>query len=453
MSGRKPTPNELEEMVRWSMANPQGSRYDHAGRPALQDHFGIGSGVAHEVAKEAARRMAARREEALSGQSGEPPAEGFRFETRGDEATLTTVSHRIRTLDDALAHAEVDRERWEVKRFVVNSWEMGYKSADEGALALPLWQVKAWLGRRESTGLEQALEALIERMPAAPPADYRPVPPAANRMCEVALYDLHFGMLAWSPETGEDYDVSIARRITADAANQIAERTRDLGVESFLLPIGNDLFHVNDPSGQTPASKNRLDVDSRLGKITEEAALAMQGVVSMLAEIAPVKLLWVPGNHDPQTSYYLLREMAAWWRDTDRIQVDTDLRKRKYVPFGRNLIGFMHGCDLPKSRRKELKGLMADEAADLWRSGQYREIHTGHRHKKSMLSFVSADTYGSTVVRTIPSLVATDAWHFAQGFVQTTKTAQIFIWDAEYGLVSVEDIHVDPALYADQPAA
>ena len=58
---------------------------------------------------------------------------------RRDTGTVVTKSLDIRTLDQALAAAEVDRAVWDVDRYVVNSWEVTlgaagtYNSEKEGA--------------------------------------------------------------------------------------------------------------------------------------------------------------------------------------------------------------------------------------------------------------------------------------------------------------------------------
>jgi len=436
------SPTAFEEMVLWSIANPADSRYNHAGVPALQMHFRIGSHRAKMVAREAARRQVTR--EANS----EPDAdESVAYEESEHAAKLVTVSREIRTVDDALAYAEIDLEKWVVERSKINYWESASLDADKQPQVTPLWQVVVWLKPKVASALEVALEALVERMPAERRLKAKAADRTGERMVEVALYDLHFGMLAWAPETGEDYDVSIARRVTADAIAQIADRTKGLGVTEFLFPIGNDLFHINDPTGLTPASRNQLDVDTRLPKIIEEVGMAMRDAVGMLSDIAPVKLIWVPGNHDPQTSYWLLRELAAWYRDDERVIVDTSPKPRKVVQYGINLIWLLHGADLAAKNEKALAGLFASEAADVWAPNQYREIHRGHTHKKDELWFAGVETYGGVVVRTIPSLVGTDAWHFRKGYVKTTKTAQFFVWNRDYGLESVQDIHVDISHY------
>lgn len=439
----------FEGMVAWALANPSPTgRVNWATGEHIREHFRVARETAVKVAREARAQHEANLAESQPADAD--AREGMRWEDKGPTATLCVTSPRIKTLPDALAHGEVDTEIWEVDHYEINSWEMGYRTDEGTGARLPLWQVKVWLKRRVVSSLHKALEALIERMPAERPPRHTASDRQGERMVEVALYDLHFGLLAWAPETDENYDVHIARRIMGDAMAQIIARTRKLNVERYLLPIGNDLFHVNDPTGLTPLHRNRLDVDSRLPKIIEEAGMALRDAVNALRKIAPVKLIWVPGNHDPQTSYWMLRELAAFYRSDPRVEVDTSPKPRKVEHYGVNLLWFLHGCDLAAKNEKALPGLFASEAAALWAPGQYREIHRGHTHKKQELWFTGVETYGGVVVRTIPSLVATDAWHFQKGFVETSKTAQFFVWNKVYGLESVHDVHVDKGLYATQ---
>jgi hypothetical protein len=44
----------------------------------------------------------------------------------GDKRTITLPRTRVQTVDELLAHCKVDVNIWEVERFVVNKWEMGY---------------------------------------------------------------------------------------------------------------------------------------------------------------------------------------------------------------------------------------------------------------------------------------------------------------------------------------
>lgn len=432
-----------DEIVQWAIENPV-DPHPVAGVSRILRNFVCGFSRAQSL-RDRAREIAENSE-------GQGNADGrtrhSQVDLKDDTGKVVTRAEDITTVADALEYAEVDTSVWGVERSVVNKWDMGYKNDANEADTKALWQVKVWLRRKSA--LDLGIQRIIEHMPDYDRPRCEAPDRSGRRMLEVAFYDHHFSMLAWRPETGQNYDLQIARRVWNDAVAQTVRRNENLEIAQVLLPVGNDFVHINDPSGETPRSGNRLDVDSRLAKIIEQCEMALVDAVEALKDLAPVKVVWIPGNHDPQTSYYLLRILSSHYRSDARVEVDTSPKPRKYVCWGKNLIGLFHGCDLAKSKMKQLPGMMADEAADLWAPDQYREVHHGHRHKKGEMSFSSASQHGSVMVRCIPSLAATDYWHFKKGYVGGSKTAQYFLYNAEYGLEGVHDVHVDLDLYQDE---
>src|SRR5688500_955611 len=68
----------------------------------------------------------------------------------GDTCEIGKLStERIKTLADLIRVCEIDQSEWEVERWICNKWEMGAKDAAEKPVALPLFQVKAWLVRKK----------------------------------------------------------------------------------------------------------------------------------------------------------------------------------------------------------------------------------------------------------------------------------------------------------------
>ena len=103
------------------------------------------------------------------------------------------------------------------------------------------------------------------------------------------------------------------------------------------------------------------------------------------AEIAPVEVFYVPGNHDKVSSLHAVRYLFAWYKDSDRVKIDPDPRARKYIEYGNNLIGFSHGAD-EKSR---IYGSMQVEAPEAWGRTKYREFLCGHLHHEHCLLYTS----------------------------------------------------------------
>lgn len=379
----------------------------------------------------------------------QPPKRGNTFEATGDKAYAEVVAEDVRTLDDLLAYMRVDLAIWEVERWTANKWEVGAKPGDGNTLKVnrpktgfsvqPLFQVKAWLVKRKPTIRDAAFERLLEQMRSARKKAGAPrrmpaikAPRKSDCTVECSLYDAHFGLLAWGAETGESYDLKIATARYAGAVADLAQKIAPFKPGKILLPLGNDFFHINNPEGYTPASHHHLDVDGRLGKVFAAGVDAVLNATKILTEIAPVEFIWVPGNHDPETSFFLCKVIEAYFHQSPRVSVDIGPSPRKYRHFGCNLIGFTHGNE---ERHADLPTIMAGEMKSAWAQSTCYEWHTGHFHKRKETRYLAADTFGAVVVRTIPSIAGTDAWHFRKGYVKGNRVAEAFVFSHTDGLV------------------
>lgn len=371
-----------------------------------------------------------------------PPAgseESIEQDFSDDTGHLFSRSTRIRTVEELLDRAKVDREVWEVDRFVVNQYEMGAKlgkKGDETLARLPLYQVKAWLRRKRGVGSEEVRAALLadlrEHAPVYPP--FRPValPADADRhLLELCIFDPHFGKLAWREETGEDYDLKIASRRFRWAVETLLHRARGYEVERIVFPVGNDAIHA-DNLANTTTRGTRQDVDSRWFKMFRTARLVYQQAIDRCAEIAPVDVVVVPGNHDQQSALALGEVLDAQYHRTDRVTVLGGPRLRKYYEYGSNMILYTHGSE---EKPASLPILMATEEPEMWARTRFREAHTGHQHRRKETQFVGVDEQNGVRVRVLGSLAGTDAWHFGQGYTQGWKAAEGFVWSHAEGLV------------------
>ncbi len=375
----------------------------------------------------------------------QPPRRGNTFEAKGDKAYAEVVAEEVRTLDDLLAYMQVDLKVWEVEKHTINKWEVGAKPGENNSLKVnrpktgfsvqPLFQIKAWLVKRKPTVRDVAFENLLEgfRRHGLPRLRLPPRRPRRDQVTvEASLYDAHFGLLSWGKETGERFDLNIATTRYLAALQDLAEKFAIYRPSRILLPVGNDFFHINNPEGYTPASHHHLDVDGRLCKVFEAGTETVIQGVKLLAELAPVEVIWIPGNHDPETSFYLCSVIAAYFHRTPGITVDTAPAPRKYRHFGCNLIGYTHGNE---ERHADLPTIMANEMKEAWTRSTTYEWHTGHFHKEKETRFMAADTYGAVVVRTLPSIAGTDAWHFKKGYVQGHRIAEGFVFSHTAGLI------------------
>lgn len=362
----------------------------------------------------------------------------------GDSGYITTKSLSIQTVEDALEAADVDRKEWEVDRYVINSWEVtmsAEKANSDKPQTFTNWQVKVWLKRR-IFDKEGFFSELIDEMKQHAP-NYRLMRGAQcsmsigikpQRMQEIDIMDLHYGKNAWGEETGEDYDKDICKARLHYVLEDLIEKGSVYKPEMFLLPIGNDLMHVDTLTGTTTKG-TRQDVDDRISKLFKEAGRMCVDVIDRLMTIAPVHVLIIPGNHDFQSIWHLGAFLNAWYRNCDVVVIDDSPTARKYIHYGANLIGFSHGCDDdPKSDKLPL--IMAQEEPKAWADTVHREWHTGHVHKRKQTSYTAGDTFNGVHVRVISSLSGTDFWHYQKGFVKGEKIAESFIWDFDHGCIA-----------------
>lgn len=354
-------------------------------------------------------------------------AGGERFDVTGSDNSkeIVSVSKSIRTLDEALAEGKVDLKTWEVERYIINKWEVFAK--DYGHQ--PLWQVKVWLKRRLKKRVTDAFEIVMKEMDKHSPkyAPKKILHPTDPHLLELSIFDLHLGKLAWSSETGVDYDVKIAREIYHDAIEDLASKAKGFPIDRILMPIGQDFFHLDNVENKT-VNGTPLDVDSRYPKIFGIGVLACVQAIDYMLGIAPVDVIWVPGNHDRTTSYHLVRELEAWYRNCKNVNVDCSPKIRKYYSYGKTLIGFTHGNE---ENGNTLPSIMASECPRGWCSSVTREWHIGHKHKNNVKEF---EVDGVPVgVRVLPSLSGTDSWHYRKGFANQLRAASAFVYSKNRG--------------------
>ena len=254
---------------------------------------------------------------------------------------------------------------------------------------------------------------------------------SGNMMFELPIMDLHLGKLAWGEETGEDYDLKIAEDLYRNTVEELLGKLKqcNLPIEKCVLPIGQDFFHVDNKNSTTTAG-TYVDSDSRWQKMYAKGVELLVWAIELLREIAPVEVMYVPGNHDQAMSYYATYTLFAQYRNTDSVTVDLSPTQRKYIRYGVNLIGYSHGKE-----GKRIEHLMQQERSEDWGETLYREWHLGDLHHEE------AKEVGGVKIRRISSVTATDAWHAEKGY-QSIRMAQAFVWDREKGRQFVIDSNV-----------
>ena len=344
---------------------------------------------------------------------------------------VDTLSHSISTVPEAIAQANVDLSVWEVVRSRIKAYQTGNREGSRQLIA-----IHVEFRRKVPVEISDAIPYIVKGMHLAKaPTITKRRPGRHDILAEFSPYDHHFGKLAWARETGEDYDLKIAvdrfKRATEDAVAKVAK----WDVESWLFPVGSDLLHFDTPRGETTAG-TPMDTDGRWPKVYSAAIGALRWSVDLMRQVAPVHTVWVPGNHDLVSSWFMVQVLKALYGDATDFTVDDGPSPRKYIEHGCTLLGLTHGGK-EDPKHTDLPTLMASEAAEAWARTRHHEWHIGDQHRKRALQWWSTETYTGCIVRTLPSLGGTDSWHHGKGFISTgaDRCAEMYLWSRNDGYI------------------
>lgn len=353
------------------------------------------------------------------------------FEDDGNKWQKSFVVEKaIKTVDEAIAEAGVDKTEWTVKRCEIVHWTTAMKlEGDHGDEPVLVQNSGIRLSLERNvyrylfTSLRSLIDELKEYAPQYPSRPLRIPLSGEPTLAVLGLVDVHFGKLAWPDECEDIYDTAIASAVWRNAVEDMLRTCQHRRITRFVLPIGNDQFQSDNKSGTTTRGTH-VDCDGRYGKVWGVVKRETIDAVEALQWIAPVTVELVPGNHDNHLSKHLADIIGERFRKCDRVTVDSGDTSRKYLEWGTNLVGFDHGDKVP---RKRLIPLMQIERPLQWGRTRCHEWIRGHFH--SDFSY----TEGGVTVRHLPSLSGTDAYHYENGFVGAPKGAQVVYYGYESG--------------------
>jgi len=266
--------------------------------------------------------------------------------------------------------------------------------------------------------------------------------------------DVHIGKLSVEAETGYHYDCDVAEHRLVEGCRLLMERGKRNGVTHVLLVIGNDIAHIDTPR-RTTTSGTPQDTHGSIFSIYRAAKRGYVRVVDTGLKMGlSVQVVFNPSNHDWVLGYSIAETVAAWFRGHPNV-IASDYgiseRHRKYVRFGRNLIGLSHGdgakeADLPQIMLQEARGHIAD--------CPHRYFYLHHFHHKIskhigvrpmarekdhiamtvMRSGAGAMEGDNLAVEYVRSPSPPDSWHDRNGYLNR-QAVEAFIHDAQDGQI------------------
>lgn len=237
--------------------------------------------------------------------------------------------------------------------------------------------------------------------------------------------ELHYGKAGWISETGESYNREIAEKRLVDARQNMLEEVADRGrPEKFIWAIGNDFLHIDNELGTTTKGTPQ-DCDGTAARILREGfELLIRDADSLLA-VAPIEVVYVPGNHDHLLTTAMLTMLESWYAKNGLVTVNFTARSRSYVKYGQSILGFTHGDGALKA--KDYISTMAKEAAEFWSTTKHRAFFTGHLHTEVVRELTGGTAYQ------MKSLSGQDRYHERNGYLSEAGMCS-YIVDSDKGV-------------------
>ena len=222
--------------------------------------------------------------------------------------------------------------------------------------------------------LREFVTELCRDLEPLPKTDAAPFRTDADLLAVYVLGDPHFGAMAWAQETGENFDLSVAERITTGAIDRLIASAPPAKT-GLLLNLG-DMFHA-DNQKNTSASGHQLDVDGRWKKVQQVGLRAMIYCIRRLLEKHERVVVRInSGNHDGHSSYALALMLDCFFHMEPRAEIDLSPAPYWYLQHGNVLIGSTHG---DTAKGADLVSIMAADKAQAWGETEHRFLVRGPR--------------------------------------------------------------------------
>lgn len=263
--------------------------------------------------------------------------------------------------------------------------------------------VQAWIKQRvDDFDPEDFIKGALEKIE---PYEYIPQNDSfANRMLEIPLFDMHWGIMFF-----EDYETTL---------NDILEIITSRHWDRIVIPFGQDFFHNDSIVNPVTTKGTVIDKVDMLRAVKEGKQFITTIIDTALNNSNETRVIYSPGNHDRSISWMFMQVLLERYGPN---VVDDAMEYRKVIAYGKNSIMVTHG-DSKQATAKNLAHIFPISYPEEFAQAVTREVHAGHLHHES-----ESDIYG-VMVRRLSSGVAVDDWSNRQDFVGSHQRFMIFEW-------------------------
>jgi hypothetical protein len=252
--------------------------------------------------------------------------------------------------------------------------------------------------------------------------------PDASEILHIDLADIHFGLLAYAPEVGENYDLNIARWYTLMCTDHIVNMYKGRKFKQITLASLGDILHV-DNAELTTTHGTRQDTDGRVSKMIDTALETMVNVIKKLEELnAPVHYVYLPGNHDTIIGYTLAVAISQCLKDDPNVTFDISPSLFKAIRYGNTIVGMSHGEANDKRAHTDLINRHRSDFG----ATKYAEVHMGHLHSEAV-----KDLVGGIPLYRVPAICPSSYWEKSKGYPAMGRGVMSFVYNELGGKVGI----------------
>ena len=236
--------------------------------------------------------------------------------------------------------------------------------------------------------------------------------PEANRMLEIPLFDMHWGLSFL-----EDYK---------SVLNELLDLIHSRHWDQIVIPFGQDFFH-NDSVVNPVTTKGTVIEKVDMIRAVKEGRQFITAVIDTALENSNrTRVIYSPGNHDRSVSWMFMQVLLERYGES---VVDDTMEYRKAITYGANAIMVTHG-NSKQATAKNLAHIFPISYPEEFAKATTREVHAGHLHYEA-----EADIFG-VMVRRLSTGNIVDDWSNREDFVGSHRRFMAFEWDKD-GLRSI----------------
>jgi len=323
-----------------------------------------------------------------------------------------------------------DPDKWEVVSYKNNLWH-SQRPADAGLNIM--YQSKITVKPKKQEWTEDTVKRLFDNLEGKEfgKFSYTPNYVKNGRMFFYPIADLHLGLLSTMKTSGNDYNIEIAKELCGKTTEKVLERLDKEKYEKIELILGNDFLNTDNLINTTTKGTPQ-DSDLFWYEMTDTAIELIIKTINSLLPYAPVSVRHVYSNHDEQTMYGVMRAVEFYFKDDKNVSFEISVLPRNYFRFGKNLIGLSH--DVPIKRALEL---FTTEAKKEWSESEHMYWFLAHLH-----TAMNYEKQGYLEIYRLPTISGWSRWTTKNGYAQTEKKTQCFVFDEVFGVTDVINIVV-----------